>query len=211
MNQIIYGAIFTEDRLLTKSVYLKNFSWLQHKPVEEFCLFVCREVLQRTPLGVFHSIRDTTHFLDIPLGVGERIVQRIQDYQVQVWTPEWSPLAIAFITDINYPSKYIRRLALYILEEFNTVYPEVPPDVVTFPFLKKKIYECQDPSKIDVMSQIEHDTEETRNIMVKSIEDLLQNGEKIEELVQKSDDLATTSKLFFKKSKKLNRWCCQIL
>jgi synaptobrevin family protein YKT6 len=50
--------------------------------------------------------------------------------------------------------------------------------------------------------------DETRDILVKNIEDLLQRGTDLDELIEKSNDLSNSSKIFAKKAKGLN--CCNL-
>lgn len=45
---------------------------------------------------------------------------------------------------------------------------------------------------------------------MKTIEQVLENQEKLDALVAKSDDLSGQSKIFYKRAKKMNR-CCSIL
>ncbi len=67
-----------------------------------------------------------------------------------------------------------------------------------------------DPLKADKLLAIKYELEETKQIMYKNIDDLLAANEKIEDLVQKSNDLAELSKGMARKAKDLNR-CCIIL
>ncbi len=67
-----------------------------------------------------------------------------------------------------------------------------------------------DPLKADKLLAIKYELEETKQIMYKNIEDLLAANERLEDLVQKSQDIADLSKGLARKSKDLNR-CCIIL
>lgn len=48
------------------------------------------------------------------------------------------------------------------------------------------------------MSKIQTDLDETKIILHNTIEALLQRGEKLDDLVAKSDDLSAQSKMFYK-------------
>lgn len=67
-----------------------------------------------------------------------------------------------------------------------------------------------DPLKADKLLAIKYELEETKQIMYKNIEDLLESNERLEDLVQKSQDIADLSKGLARKAKDLNR-CCTIL
>jgi synaptobrevin family protein YKT6 len=52
--------------------------------------------------------------------------------------------------------------------------------------------------------------DETKDILVKSIDQLLERGEKLESLAEKSNDLSFHSKAFMKQAESMNS-CCVIL
>jgi len=54
------------------------------------------------------------------------------------------------------------------------------------------------------------DLEETKVVLIKSIDQLLARGEKLDVLVGKSDQLSFQSKVFLEKSEDLNK-CCIII
>jgi len=62
----------------------------------------------------------------------------------------------------------------------------------------------------DKIMKIQKDLDATKDILVKSIDQLLERGEKLETLAQKSNDLSFQSKVFLEKSESLNS-CCIIL
>jgi synaptobrevin family protein YKT6 len=64
-------------------------------------------------------------------------------------------------------------------------------------------------TNIDKLDQIDDKINDTKKILIQNINDLLVRGEKIDDLVGRSDKLRESSKLFYKKSSKLNS-CCVI-
>jgi synaptobrevin family protein YKT6 len=64
--------------------------------------------------------------------------------------------------------------------------------------------------KIDKIDVIDKKIDDTKLIIAESINKLINRGEKIDDLLIKSDELSDLSKNFFKDSQKLNR-CCTIL
>ena len=65
----------------------------------------------------------------------------------------------------------------------------------------------QTPHNEDSIAKISRDLEETRTVLHDSIDKMLDRGEKIDKMVEKSQDLSRQSKQFYRKSKKLNSWC----
>lgn len=69
-----------------------------------------------------------------------------------------------------------------------------------------------DPSKLDELKQIKEINKklnETKEILYSTIDELLDRGEKLDDLVMKSGELSKTTKDFYGKTRKLNS-CCTI-
>ena len=60
------------------------------------------------------------------------------------------------------------------------------------------------------MTKIQRELDDTQIILRKTVDSVLERGEKIEDLVAKSDGLSTQSKLFYTQAKKQNS-CCIVM
>lgn len=102
--------------------------------------------------------------------------------------------------------------------------------------LATAVTDYQDPSKADKISAIQKELDDTTAVLVrrpfvcrclaysawsliavlvvvmqsKTIENVLERGEKLDDLVSKSQDLSTQSKVFYKQAKKTNS-CCVVM
>ena len=65
----------------------------------------------------------------------------------------------------------------------------------------------QDPSQADQLTKIMHELEQTKTVLHETIEAALERGQKIDSLVDKSNDLSGSSKMFYKTAKKQNQCC----
>jgi synaptobrevin family protein YKT6 len=74
---------------------------------------------------------------------------------------------------------------------------------ISVPQLAELLKQYQNPQQVDQLMKIQADVDETKEIMVKNIDKLLDRNEKLEDLVAKSDDLSLQSKTFMKQSKKV--------
>jgi synaptobrevin family protein YKT6 len=61
-----------------------------------------------------------------------------------------------------------------------------------------------------VRIQIQKELDETKIVLHKTIESVLERGEKIDSLVAKSDGLSAQSKMFYQSAKKQNS-CCTVM
>ena len=64
--------------------------------------------------------------------------------------------------------------------------------------------EFQDPTKADAMSRLQRDLDDR---MIDTIEAVLQRGEKLDDLVDKSEAITMQSKEFYKIARKTNSCC----
>ena len=64
--------------------------------------------------------------------------------------------------------------------------------------LEVQLAKYQNPNQADAMSKIQCDLDETKIILLNTIDAVLERGEKLDELVAKSDDLSAQSKMFYK-------------
>lgn len=106
-------------------------------------------------------------------------------------------------------------------------------DSIPFPPLKDFIRDYQDPNKASSIAKIQQELDETKIVLHKAIDSVccetpvvsmiyhwvreidanprllqvLQRGEKLDDLVAKSSDLSAQSKMFYKSAKKQNSCC----
>tara|TARA_B110000879_G_C10953028_1_gene424450 strand:- start:196 stop:714 length:519 start_codon:yes stop_codon:yes gene_type:complete len=69
--------------------------------------------------------------------------------------------------------------------------------------------ECQEPYAISPLFRVKSQLNETMVIMHENVEQLIQRGHDIDELVARSENLSVQSQMFYKVAKKHNR-CCEL-
>lgn len=75
--------------------------------------------------------------------------------------------------------------------------------------LQYVIKECQDPSNTYQIMRIQKNVDMTKVTLYNTIDKMLERGEKIDDIVKKSEALSDISKDFYDKGKRLNS-CCSI-
>lgn len=118
------------------------------------------------------------------------------------------------VTDTDYPARVAFVLLGQLLEDFVASVGDAwksctVSESVAFPPLEEYLQKYQDPSSADKITKIQKDLDETTGILHKTIDDILKRGEKLDTLVERSNDLSAQSKLFYKQAKKTNS-CCVI-
>ncbi|GAQ38315.1 hypothetical protein AKAW_09767 [Aspergillus niger] len=121
-------------------------------------------------------------------------------------------IAGVIISDNEYPSLAAHQILSKMLDEFLSLNPNAASsrDPVPFPSLKTYIQAYQDPHQVDSILKIQKELDETKIVLHKTIESVLERGEKIDDLVSKSEGLSAQSKMFYTSAKKQNS-CCVII
>ena len=107
------------------------------------------------------------------------------------------------ISDADYPQLVAHQLLSKVVDEFLARHPRTafaanPPPALDFPPLKEYIVKYQDPQQADSIMKIQKELDETKIVLHKTIESVLERGEKLDTLVEKSDGLSAQSKMFYK-------------
>lgn len=108
------------------------------------------------------------------------------------------------ISDHEYPALVAHQLLSKVMDEFLAAHPRsawasAGPNSITMPELKEYLVKYQDPHQADSIMKIQKELDETKIVLHKTIESVLQRGEKIDDLVAKSDGLSNQSKMFYRK------------
>ncbi|CAD6447733.1 4087acd9-f518-439a-9e70-c88a96266c62 [Sclerotinia trifoliorum] len=115
------------------------------------------------------------------------------------------------ISDHEYPALVAHQLLSKVVDEFLNAHPRSEwansNPTITFPELNDYIVKYQDPQQADSIMKIQKELDETKIVLHKTIESVLERGEKIDTLVAKSDGLSAQSKMFYTQAKKQNSCC----
>ncbi|TDZ29187.1 Synaptobrevin-like protein ykt6 [Colletotrichum sidae] len=118
------------------------------------------------------------------------------------------------ISDHQYPSLVAHQLLSKIVDEFLTKHPRstwaTGEPKLQLPELKEYLTKYQDPQQADSILKIQKELDETKIVLHKTIQSVLERGEKIDDLVAKSDGLSSQSKMFYQQAKKQNS-CCVVM
>ena len=119
------------------------------------------------------------------------------------------------ICDEDYPTRVAFTLISKTQQDFIDTYTDTWAKAVAdekFPLadLHATLMKYQDPAAADAVTKIHKDLEDTKEILHKTIDSVLERGEKLDSLVDVSEDLTKQSKMFYKEAKKTNK-CCKMM
>jgi synaptobrevin family protein YKT6 len=181
----------TEDPVILDAAYnLADYSFFTRGSVQEFLVFANKVVMKRVPAGI--------QGVDYE---GNKIYCFVQA----------DGLGVLITADKDYKSRVAIAMAKELMGDFRAAHPAaawrgcVKDGGCKLPKLESALRDYQDPTKVDKIEKLHAQLNETKEVMVQAIEKVLQRGEKLDDLVEKSTNLAATSKHFYKEAKKTVR------
>lgn len=157
-----------------------------------FFRFASKTIVERTQLATRQSVKQDV-------------------YMCHVYV-RGDSLGAVLIADHEYPQRVAHTLITKVLEDFAL---KVPAELwasgsdssINFQTLSAYLAKYQDPREGDALTRIQDDLDETTIILKNTIEAVLERGEKLDDLVVKSEQLSYQSKAFYKTAKKTNSCC----
>jgi len=179
---------------LAGAYYLNDFMFWERSSARDIVRFVSREVVGRSRPGDRNSVLHQGHLCHAYV--------------------RGDSLACAVICDEEYPQRVAFSLIHSVIDKF--IAKEFPWQATQadtefeFPILEDLVEKYQDPTEADSLMKIQKDIDSTKDTVIRTIDQLLDRGEKLENLAARSDDLSFQSRVFVEKSSEMNS-CCVIL
>nr|CAG4644328.1 EOG090X0E6P [Lepidurus arcticus] len=178
--------------IVLKAAYdLQSFGFFQRSSVQEFMGFTVKIVTERTTPANRQSVKQ-----------GE--------YMVHVYVRA-DGLAAVLISDHEYPHRVAHTLLMKVIPSicpFGTrMLTDAAAAEVAFTAIDGYLAKYQNPREADSLTKIQDELDETKIILHNTIEAVLQRGEKLDDLVSKSQGLSDASKMFYKTARKTNSCC----
>jgi len=181
-----------EASLLKSGFDLSSISFFQRGTAQDFITFTAKVLVERTALGSRQSVKEA-------------------EYMVHVFVRGDSLAGVA-VSDHEYPPRVAHTMLTRLLEDFaGQISPaEWSAGALVSGFngqLEAYMKKFEDPKQSDPMSRMQDDLDETKIVLHNTIEAVLERGEKLDDLVDKSEALSMQSKAFYKTARKTNSCC----
>ena len=192
---------------------LNSFSWMQRGTVQDMMAFMAKTVSERTQPMQRQSVQEnnfTAHVHARPAADG---------------------VSGVLVSDSEYPVRVAYSLLGKVLEEFLIKLPksiwqaqarqlaasgQIPSKgegivrMSEFPYAQDYLARYQDPRQADTILRVQQELDDTKIVLHNTIDSVLQRGEDLDKLVEKSGSLSQQSKMFYKSARKQNS-CCGIM
>ncbi|RNF01719.1 vesicle-associated membrane protein [Trypanosoma rangeli] len=192
------AGVEKEPVICSLAVDVSSFGFFQRNAAREFIVFLTRTVANRVTKGAKTQITENGNV-------------------VFAYATLDGLVAIA-ISDIEYNSRVAFTLLAELAQQFQTTFRGKYDTVdgkddnfLNWPYLEETLLKYQKPEEQDKILKIKRDIEDTKVVMYNAIDQIIERGQKIDELVSKSEDLGMASKTFYKQAKQTNSGCCSVM
>nr|CAG4635086.1 EOG090X0E6P [Alona affinis] len=189
---VLYRNGQGSPQLLRAAYDLTSFGYFQRSSVQEFMAFTAKILTERTQTASRQSVKQ-----------GE--------YMCHVYV-RGDGLACVLTADHEYPQRVAHTLLTKVLDEFSakvasTQWTEGNAGAAAYAGLEPALAKYQNPREADALTKVQEELDETKIILHHTIEAVLERGEKLDDLVAKSQGLSDASKMFYKTARKTNSCC----
>ncbi|KAI0021161.1 Longin-like domain-containing protein [Xylariomycetidae sp. FL0641] len=175
---------------------LSEFSYFTRGEYLRGMIFSSKTVAERTRPGQRNNIEEK--------GVGYMVhsLGHASGVAVVAITKEYGTLAAQAVL-----SQVLDAFLLLVVQPASSPPPMKEDNAVAFPLLRDFFRKFQDPHQASQIEAMQRELHETTAVLHKTIGQLLERGEKLEDLAAKSSDLSAASKVFLKSAKSKNNCC----
>ena len=179
----------SDIHLISTSSDVSSFSYFQRSGIKEFLNFTTKIIIERTQFGQRQSVKE-------------------REYMCHSYVRK-DGLSALLVADDDYPTRVAFTILSKVCDDFISKTPKDTWLQSTYS-LEGVLQKYQNPKDADAMTRVQAELDETKVILHNTMESLMQRGEKLDDLVSKSDELSDQSKYFYKQAKQVNSWCCVI-
>jgi len=186
--RILYIALFntsstTKPLICSEIENLSQFWFFQRNTIREVIRFSSREILRRIQPNTFSSVKHKIN------------EQEEIEYTIHVNNNQQTSIGYTVLTDSLYPSKVAHRLGQSCVENLlkKTSLKEIhsfsEDTQIQIPSMFDDLEKFQTPEKVDKITMINQQINETKEILEMDIKKLLKNNEKLEDLLAKTEGM----------------------
>ncbi|KAJ1950494.1 palmitoyltransferase [Dispira parvispora] len=188
----IYDIVNKPEKPLAYVDDIGDFGYFQQRPLKNFLTFFSKLAAERNATAA-------------------RDVVTKEEYYLYVYRTTQG-LATVLVTQGQYPNRVAFSLLGQLMDDYVMAFPTPASRQGSPAFAPIHTYlgKFQNPKESDALTQVRQELDETTEVLTKTMESLLQRGETLDTLVDKSNDLSWQSKQFYKTAKK-NNSCCQFM
>lgn len=182
-------------KIFQEEFNLESFGYFERRSVQQLLVFSARTVTERTALDARQSVEADQNV----------------NAMVHVYVRS-DGLASVLVADNDYPIRVAHTLLGKVMDDFTNTYPpatwtSMGENTGKMVSLGESLKKYQNPQEADPLMRLQKDLDDTKDILKNTLVNVLERGEKIDDLVARSSDLSFEAKAFYKTARKTNRCC----
>ncbi|CAF1139658.1 unnamed protein product [Adineta ricciae] len=182
-------------KILQDEFNLDSFGYFERRSVQPLLVFSARTVTERTAINTRQSVEADQNV----------------NAMVHVYVRS-DGLASVIVSDGEYPQRVAHTLLSKVMDDFTSVNPPstwagMAEQSGKMASLGETLRKYQNPQEADPLMRLQKDLDDTKDILKNTLVNVLERGEKIDDLVARSNDLSFEAKAFYKTARKTNRCC----
>ena len=176
----------TDYILVYKNFNLSDFYFFSHNKIKSGIIEIADQIIKNINTEKFYQITET-----------------FEEMTFYIYICTHNDKVYITLTDSEYPS--------YVALEFiQKLYNLIDKNNISEDILQPLWNKYQNPTQISKLIMVKEDLNETKKVMMETIDKIIERGDKIEDLITKTENLQTNADVFRIQAKKLNS-CCWIL
>eukprot|EP00796_Vickermania_ingenoplastis_P005282 gene5282-3787_t len=188
-----------ESVICSSAIDVSSVGYFQRNAAREFIFFLSRTVAKRVSGGTKSQIIQNGNAIFAQSTIDGLVFIAVTDIEYN-----WR-VAFSLLGDL------IPLFQQTFRGKYDSVTASTPDNFLPWKHLDEMLVKYQNPEEEDKILRLKKDIDETKILMYTAIEDLLERGQKIDDLVTQSEDLSYASKTFYTQAKQTNAGCCIVM
>ncbi len=191
-----YSSGGPEPIILAEAFNVYNFSFWQRHGVKQAMRMFSRQAVKKSKVNCKEILK----------------LKNYNDYSLY-YTRRENGIAVSAILPEDYKLRVAFGFLNMVINDFHKTFAEKVWKPTTkdwelkYPKLGDFLKKADEPSQWDSLAKAQSKIDSIKEVMFRNMDHVLERGEKLGDLVKRSQDLSASSKFFYKDSKKLNRCC----
>ncbi|CAF0954730.1 unnamed protein product [Adineta steineri] len=182
-------------RILQNEFNMDSFGYFERRVVQPLLVSSARTVTERTALGTRQSVEADQNV----------------NAMVHVYVRH-DGLASVLIADSEYPQRVVHTIISKVMDDFTNMYPpslwaSMDEQAGKMVSLGETLKKYQNPPEDDPLMRLQKEDDDQRDAYKAALVRVLERGEKIDDLVARSNDLSFDLKTFYTSARKTNQGC----
>lgn len=185
--------------ICSSAIDVSSLGYFQRNAAKEFILLLSRAVSRKVSPGTKSQIIENGNAIFAQASLDGLVFIAVADIEYN-WRVAFTLL-----------SELIPLFQQTFRGKYDNITSSTDDNFLPWSHLSEALVKYQNPAEEDKLLRLKKDIDETKILMHSAIDDLLERGQKLDDLVEQSEDLSYASKTFYRQAKQTNSGCCSVM